>query len=171
VGLVVVPLDQQPVLLLAVHVCRHERPRSLQPLALQAHGELPVALLLEQLVGAVVPDLDAAPAVLTLRDLAVERRIGERVVLDVHREHFVAGLERHALGHGPGRERAVSFQPEVVVQPAGVVPLNHEDRLLAAFRAAERLRRLRRIPFFAVLVERHLEPRFFHRSALRGPEV
>ena len=94
---------------------------------MEAHGEAAVLLLLDQLVGAAVPDLDRAGAVLPGRDLALEVRVVERVVLDVHGQVPLARLERHALGHGPAREHTVALEPEVVVQPAGGVALHDED--------------------------------------------
>src|SRR5207244_6623676 len=96
-------LQQQPVLGVTVEVCRHERPGALEPLAVQADGEAAVLLLLQELVGAAVPDLDRAGAVLAFRDLALEARVVERVVLDVNGERPLAGLERHALRHRPAR--------------------------------------------------------------------
>src|SRR5262249_12817036 len=126
-----------------------------------ATGRPAVLLLLEELIGAVVPDLHRPGAVLARRDLALERRIVERVVLDVYRERLLAGLERYALRDRPARERAVPLEPEVVVQPASIVPLDDEDRLLRpATLRVDRLRRLLRIPLAAVLGERlrgHLE--------------
>ena len=74
-----------------------------------------------------------------LRDLALELRVLERVVLDVDGEMLLARLERHALRHRPGRERAVALEAEVVVEPARVVALDHEDRLAGlAFAGAGR---------------------------------
>ena len=110
---VVVALDQQPVLLLAVEVRRDERPAAVQARAVQLDGELAVPLLLEQLVGAVVPDLDGAGAVLALRDLAVERRVLERVVLDVDGERARPRLQREPFGtaheaRAPSRSRRKS---------------------------------------------------------------
>src|SRR5205814_6207582 len=96
-----------------------------------------VFLLLHELVGAVVPDLDGAGAVLPLRDLALEARVLERMVLDVDGEMLLARLERHALRHRPARERAVALEAEVVVEAPRVVALDDEDRLLAAPLPAE----------------------------------
>ncbi len=124
----------------------------------------PFALLLEQLVGAVVPDLDRPAAVLALRDLAVERRVLERVILDVHGERLRAGLERHALRHGPRRERAVPLEPEVVVQARRVVALHDEDRLLAALASSRTARASAWGRACAVLAEGHVLRSF----ALRG---
>ena len=130
---------------------RDERVRALEPLAVQPDGETAVGLLLDELVRARVPDLDRAGAVLALRDLAVEGRVLERVILDVDREVLLAGLERHALRDRPARKRAVSLEAEVVVQPARVVPLDDEDRLFPALAAAERLGRFLRVALLLVL--------------------
>src|SRR5205823_11582132 len=70
--------DDQPVLLVAAEMSRHERPSSLELRAVQTHGQTAVLLLLEQLVGAGVPDLDGARSVLALRDLPGEGRVLER---------------------------------------------------------------------------------------------
>src|SRR5204863_281166 len=78
----------------------------------------------------VVPDLDRPRAVLAGRDLAGEGGVGERVVFHVDGEGPGAGLERHSLRDGPGRQSAVALEPEVVVKPAGVVALDDEDRLV-----------------------------------------
>src|SRR5262249_49582316 len=106
--------NQEPVLLLAVEVRRDERPHAAQPLAVEPHGQLAVTLLLDELVRAVIPDLDAPGAVLPGRDLAGERGVLERMVLDVDRERPRARLEWDALGHRPGGEGAVPLEAEVV---------------------------------------------------------
>ena len=95
----VVPLaDQQPVLLLAVEMGRHERPGPVEPRPVQPDGQPSVLLLLEQLVGAAVPDLDRARAVLPARDLALERRVLERMVLHVHGERPPPGSSGTPFG-------------------------------------------------------------------------
>src|SRR5262249_44409752 len=143
----------QPVLLVAVHPGRDERPQAVQALAAEAHREAAVALLLHRLVVAAVPDLDRPAAVLALRDLALEARVVERVVLDVHGQVALALAQRDALGDGPAGERAVALEAEVEVQPPRVVALDDEDRLVAVLRARERLRRLRRVALAPVGVE------------------
>ena len=60
------------------------------------------------------------------RDHALEVRIVERVVLDVHREMALAAAQRDALRDGPARERTVALEPEVVVEAPRGVALNHE---------------------------------------------
>ena len=131
-----------------------ERPRTVQSFALEANGQPAVLLLLEQLVGAVVPDLDGAGTVLALRNLPFERCVVERVVLDVHGEVLLAGFERHALRHGPARERAVALETEVVMQPARIVALHDEDWFLRPPRLrTERFRGLLWIALAPVLGE------------------
>jgi hypothetical protein len=49
----------------------------------QPHREAAVALLLEQLVRAAIPDLDRARAVVPFRDLTLEASVLERMVLDM----------------------------------------------------------------------------------------
>ncbi len=95
---------------------------------MQPHGQPAVALLLEELVGAAVPDLDRSGAVLSGRDLALEIRVIQRVILHVDSQVTLASLERNPLRHGPAGERAVPLEPEVVVQPPGSVALDDEDR-------------------------------------------
>ena len=103
-----------------------------------------------------------AGAVLARRDLALEGRVVERVILDVDGEPALAGLERHALRHRPARERAVPLEPEVVVEPPRGVALDDEDRAAAAGLTAERLRRRARIALAPILVE--AQPRHHPRS-------
>ena len=104
-----------------------------------------------------IPDLDRAGAVLPGGDLALERRVVERVVLDVDGEVPLAGLERDALRHGPARERAVALEPEVVVEASRVVALDDEDRASAPVVAARRTAPASsRVALAPILVEAHL---------------
>ena len=104
-AVLVVALDQQPVLLLAVEVRGNERERPRRRSPWRTKVSCPFALLLEQFVRPVVEDLDRPAAVLALRDLAVEGRVLERVVLDVDGQRACAGLDGYALRHGPRGER------------------------------------------------------------------
>ena len=121
---------------------------------MQAHGQAAVGLVLHQLVGAGVPDLDRPGPVLARRDLALERPVLERVVLDVHGQRLVPGADRDPLGHRPAGQRALALEPEVVVQPARRVALDDEDRRAApAVAAREGLRRRRRVTLAPVLLQ------------------
>ena len=112
----VVLADQQPVLRIAAQLRGDERPEPFETLAVEVNREPAVALLLDELVRAVVPDLDRAGPVLAGRDPALEGGVVERMILDVHREHALPGLERDSLRHGPAQEHAVALEAEVVVE-------------------------------------------------------
>ena len=90
-----------------------------------------------RLVGAAVPDPHLAGAVLSLGDLPFEVAVLQGVVLDVDRQVVAAGVFRDAPGQSPGDEHPVPLQPEVPVQPSGVVLLDDEPqglRRLLGFR-------------------------------------
>ena len=152
--LVVLLAQDEPVLLVPVEMRRDERPGSAEPLALEQHREATVGLLLEKLVRPPVPDLHRPRAVLARRDLALEARVVERVVLDVHGEPAVTRVEGDALGDGPARQGAVTLETEVVVEPPCVVALDDEEGPLTPLRAgAEGLGSLALPPFSLVFAE------------------
>ena len=149
--------QQQPVLGVAVEVRRYERPHAVEPLAVEADGQAAVALLLQQLVRAPVPDLDRAGAVLARGNRALEVGVLERVILDVHGEMPLPAPERNPFRHGPAGERPVALEPEVVVQPPRGMALDHEARsLVRPVAPVERLGRPVAAALTAVLVEAHL---------------
>ena len=119
--------------------------------------ETAVTLLLDQLVRAAIPDLDGPGAVLAGRDRALEVAVLERMILDVNGEMPLAAPQRNALRHRPARQRAVSLETKVVVQPTSVVALDDEAGLRRTpLLRAERLGRLPGAALPAVFVERHL---------------
>ena len=89
----------------------------------------------ERLPRALVPEHDD-PRAVALGDDAFERAVLDRVILDVHRQTLVGGIDRGALGHGPREQHAVVFEPEVVVQMTGEMFLDAEEerRTLLALR-------------------------------------
>ena len=145
--------DQQPVLGVPTQLRGHERPEPVEPLPVQLHREAAVAFLLDELVRAVVPDLDRPGPVLAGRDPPLEGRVVERVILDVHRQHALPRLERDSLRHGPAQEHTVALQAKVVVEAPRRVPLDDESQRLALAVAAERLGRDLRIALAAVLAQ------------------
>ena len=72
-----------------------------------------------------VPHDHVAPAVGALGDDALEVEVLDGVVLHVDGQPAGLGVERRPLGHGPAGQHPLDLQPEVVVQPAGPVPLDH----------------------------------------------
>ena len=138
---------------------------------MQVDGQAAVSFLLDEVVGPAVPDLDRAGAVVPLRDLTLEGRVLERVVFDVHGEVLGARVHRHAFRHGPAREHALALEAKVVVKPAGIVPLDDEDRPFRApapLAAGERLRCRLRIALGAVVTELRL---LLHRFSSTFPQA
>ena len=150
----VVPLDQQPVgalAALAVMAQAHEHPAALQLLADQREFELALAQRLGGIAvrgpEAAVPQHHRAAAILALGDGAFEVAVVERVVLGLDGKALVLGVEREALGDGPGLEDAIELEAQVIVQARGGVLLDDKAGVLGGsdLRRSARLRRLREI--------------------------
>ena len=73
-----------------------------------------------------IPQLHRATAVLAFRDRAFEIAVVERMILDLHRQPTLAGVEGRALGHRPGSKHAGELEAEVIVQPPRGVFLHDE---------------------------------------------
>jgi hypothetical protein len=148
-------LDQEPGLVLpALAAHAHQRPVAAQLVAAQfelqlALGQPPARVALGHPLAA-VPDDHRARTVLPGRDGAFEVGIRDRMVFDVHRHALHAGIEARALGHSPALERAVEFEPEVVMQLARMVLLHHEG--MSATAGPGDLARIRRLPEIALAV-------------------
>ncbi len=162
--LVVAMLDEQPVRpfaaeLVAFHAHQHEA--ALEPLAGQHELQLAVGerlfrrLVLLRRPEAAVEQLHRAAAVLPLGDGALEVAVAQRMVLDLDRQALVARVERRPLGHRPGLEDPVEFEPQVEVQPRRVVLLHHETQLVRGQHAvgAARLGRLLEVALGLVAAE------------------
>ncbi len=131
-GLLVIAFDQQPLVLLALHRGAHQFPPALEPFTVQDEVHLAGRDRLQRIAiagpGAVVVDVHMPGAVMAAGDIAGKRRVGQRVIFNLHREPFFTNAQRGAFRHRPALEHAVGFQPEVVMARAGVVQLHHEDR-------------------------------------------
>src|SRR5258708_29373376 len=81
------------------------------------------------------------------------------MILDEYGHAVRAGIERGALGNGPGLESALHLQREVVVQTGllGVVPLDAELKRAGGRlgRGRRGFRRLGESSLFGVILERH----------------
>ena len=75
-----------------------------------------------------VPNEHRPSAVLLGRDDAFELRILQRMVFNMNRQPFLAGIEAGPLGHSPAFQRPVELEPEIVVQAGRGVFLNDIDR-------------------------------------------
>jgi hypothetical protein len=126
---VVVLVEQQPLLLVAASPDEHEP----APQLLAVQVEVQVAgidgregiLALGERPGAPVPHDHVPTAVLTVRDHALEVEVAERVVLHVHGHALHVRIEGGSLRHRPAHQHAVGLEPEVVVETAGAVALHH----------------------------------------------
>src|SRR5687767_10560467 len=117
-----------------------------------AHRVLAFSLL--GLVGAAIPEHHGAAAVLPLRDCALEGVVLEGMILHLHREPLHGGIRGRSLRYRPTLHHAVQLEPEIEMQAAGGVLLNHKIQLLHGLlllRPAFRFRGLLEIAFATVL--------------------
>jgi hypothetical protein len=117
-----------------------ERVAALELLAVQLdHGvavgegaldrDLAAVALGQVAVGADVPDDDRAGPV-ALADPALEAGVVHRVVLDRHCQPLVTRVRRRSLRHRPRAQHAADLDPEVVVQRARLVLMDHEQGII-----------------------------------------
>ena len=143
---------------IAAQLRRHERPQALEPLPVEADGEPAVALLLDELVGPVIPDLDGARAVLAPRG-SRPRRSRRRADGPRRARRAAARPARAARPSAPPSSRALRLA-RGGSRSGGAARRGAARRRSApppsrALLLAERLRRRLRIPFTTVLAERH----------------
>ena len=145
-------LDEEPVVLAAVAFARrqaHEHPGAVQPFALQDELQLASAQILVHVAQGLprpfVPEHHDAAAVLALRNGTFEVAVVERMVLHMHGQALVSGVVRGAFGDGPAEQRAVPFQPQVVMVAARQMVL-HDEAKRACARVAACGLRARRLP-------------------------
>src|SRR5207249_3688712 len=83
-----------------------------------------------------VPQHHRAPAVLSLGNDTLELRIVDGVIFNFHRQMFFTLLPGKPFRHRPGFQNSFHLQPEIVMQAAGIVLLNHKaGRAPDGFRA------------------------------------
>src|SRR3569832_2307336 len=139
-GLFIEFLDEQPILLLLARLAHaHQRPQARELFTLETNLEVALAQALPRIVlrfpRAPVPQNVVALAVLMGGYFAFECAVIERVILDVHGETFIRGIEARPLRDGPALQGAVELEPEVVMQAARVVTLDEIGHALSGLRA------------------------------------
>src|SRR5229473_1640490 len=77
------------------------------------------------------------------RNFSLEVGVVQRMIFNVHRQPLVGVALGRSLGHGPGLQRPIDRQPEIVVQPRCLVLLNHERVTMLSPRTDFQLRQLR----------------------------
>ena len=90
---------------------------------------------------AVIEHVDVPGAIIAFGDVALESRVGDRVIFDLHRQALDAGIEARSLRHRPTFQRAIELQAEVVMAMGRMVKLDDEDALFAACAARGRFGR------------------------------
>ena len=106
-----------------------QRVAARDPLAVQGNDHLALftgVIELLGVVGAEIPHDHLAGAVLPLGDRPLESAVLQRMVFGVHRQVIDRGGLRQILRHGPRHQHTVALEPEVVMQPAGVMLLDDE---------------------------------------------
>src|SRR5262249_3245452 len=119
---------------------------------------------------AAIPDLDGAPPVLPLGDDALEPPVVHGVVLGLHCQALLAGIEARTLGHRPALQDAVELEAEVVRQAPGPVLLDYVRSVLDGAPTPSRLGSQGEVALAAVFAEvasrlrRHSERRSNRRA-------
>ena len=80
----------------------------------------------DRLPVALVPEQYSPTAILLGRNNALEARVIERVVFHMHGQAFLSRIQAGSLRDCPALQRAVQFQPKIVVQTARGVFLYDE---------------------------------------------
>src|SRR5262249_31533935 len=96
-----------------------------------------------------------ACAIVSFRDIALKFAVVERVILYVHRELLRKRNEGWSFRDRPRLQGACNFQPEVVMQPRGIVTLDVEAALRRPYIGRRRFRRLIEFSFSLVFLKRH----------------
>src|ERR1700761_3780148 len=95
----------------------HQMPFALQPFAMQNERQAAFAVVATRvtyrLPSPLIPQHDGTAAILALGNGAFETAVIERMILDMHGEPFVGGIETGATRDGPAFERTIHFQPEI----------------------------------------------------------
>ena len=79
---------------------------------------------------ALVPQQHLAGAILLLGDDALELAVLERMILRLHRQALVRGIEARSFRHRPALQHAFELEPKVVVQARRIVALDVIAQLL-----------------------------------------
>lgn len=79
-------------------------------------------------VSALVPNHDRPRPILAFRNIALEIRVFQGMVLNRHREPFDSRIERGSFGHRPGLQYAANLKPEIVMKISPLMLLDHKEQ-------------------------------------------
>src|SRR5437868_11613709 len=118
-----------------------------------------------------VPQHHRPATIFALGDRAFEAAVVERMVLGAHREALLVGIEAGPLRNCPALEHSVELEPEVPVQPRGIVLLDDEAVAFALEPAAARFLRLREVALLVIGldIERHAPRHSYPLLRARAP--
>src|SRR3954468_6402377 len=105
----------------------------------------------EKLVTPAVPQKHASRAIIPCRDGAFEVAILDRMILNMHGEALLFGVQSRAFGNGPGLQNSAHFQAQIVMEPSGAMSLNAKAVSLFLELGWRRLWRLGKAPFAGVI--------------------
>ncbi len=118
----------------------------------------PLLRIALRLPSAAIPDDHRARAIFALRNISLEIKVFDRVVLGVDRKPLFADREARAFGDRPAFQDSVHLEPQIVMQPARRVFLNDELSALAPDSRTCRLRSPGEVALPGIFFEWPLRP-------------
>ena len=160
-GFIVLGFDEQPVLvaLTRPRAHAHQMPAAAELGPIEIENEMALGVALVRIPfgspAPAIPDHHRAAAIFAFRNGAFERVVFDRMILDVNGETLFVGIETGAARNRPALHHAVEFEPQIVVQSARGVLLNHIAVTAAGAFAPARFGRHAELPLFPVGFESH----------------
>src|SRR4051812_29473699 len=105
----------------------------------------------EKFICPAVPEQHASGTIIPCWDGAFKVAILNRMILNMHGQALLFGIQSRAFGHGPGLQHAAHFQPQIVVQAGSAMSLNAKAVSLFFELCRRRLWRLGKAPFAGVI--------------------
>src|SRR6266581_5658213 len=161
-GVVIANLKEDP--LPRVAAAAHEHPLAFEFLSVKKEVELSLfpsffrCGRIHHVIRAVVPNDDLARAIVAFWNHAFEITVIDGMIFGQHGEALLGGVQTGTLRNGPRAEHAFHFEPEIVVQPRGVMLLNDEAVAALLFYFARRFGGLIELPLPFIFVKAHLAP-------------
>src|SRR6202047_1429259 len=128
----IVRLDEQPRLGLLSGSRPHpnQGPTTLEPRAVELNRQMPfrkpLLRIALRLPSAAVPDDHRARAIFALRNISLEIKVFDPVVIGADRKPLFAGREARAFGDRPAFQHSVHLEPQIVMEPSRRVFLHDE---------------------------------------------
>ena len=153
-------LDQQPLVFVPGLAQLDEHETAAKPFAVELELEIAFRELLVDAerplrrIRPLIPYNHFAAAVLAFWDRAFELAVFEWMIFDLHRQAFIAGIERRTFGNSPGLQYTVDFETQVVVKVGRGVFLHHKCTIAAVVSfAAGRFRSFFEIALLLIFVQ------------------